>query len=148
MSDHIIEWKTPSGAPATLRGKNSVEDTVSHLEPVHAAVKRKAYALGAEAEAHLAAHHRTGAAHIKVDRHPHAGARTPDWYVYLVDRDPGGSVKGVWRNQQDRSAMSIEFGWTQTRAFGKKMAQPKHHDGLHILGDAIGRAAARYTGPK
>lgn len=142
---HDIEWKTPSGAPAAPRGRNSVEDTVSHLPEVRAAVLGMAMGLGREASAHLAAHHRTGAAHIDVGRHPHAGRRSPDWYVYLKDRDPGGEGR-AGKNKGDRSAMSIEFGWTQTHAFGRKLHPPVHHDGLHILGGVMGRAASRHRG--
>jgi hypothetical protein len=40
----------------------------------------------------------------------------------------------------DRSAMSIEFGWTTKK--GKEVP------GLHILGGAMNRAVARYRGPK
>ncbi len=145
--DHTITWLTPSGAPASDRGRNSVEDTVSHLDAVHAAVRRKADAMAREAQLGLLRHHRTGGARVEVARHPSPGARTPDWYVYLRDADPGGEgVAG--KNKRDRSAMSIEFGWTQTHAFGKKMKKPVHHDGLNILGDVIDRAAARYTGPQ
>jgi hypothetical protein len=42
--------------------------------------------------------------------------------------------------------MSIEFGWTQTHAFGKKLKQPIHHPGLNILGGVMDRAARRYGG--
>jgi hypothetical protein len=136
--EHEIEWFGPD------RGKGSVEDIVSHAGPTRAAVYGKAIGMGREASMNLARHRRTGAAHVTVGRHPHAGARTPDWYVYLKDADPGGAVKGVWRNQADRSAMSIEFGWTQTHVFGEKLAEPIHHDGLHILGWVFERAVSQY----
>jgi len=141
-----IEWLTPSGAPAPLRGKGSVEDTVSHLDAVRSAVYGKALGLGREAAAALGQHHRTGAAHIEVGRHPNAGSSTPDWYVYLKDNDPGGAVFGVYKNQVDRSAMSIEFGWTQTHVFGNKLKKPIPHKGLHILRGVMRRAASRYRG--
>lgn len=141
---HEIEWLSPNGSPSPSSGRFSVEDTISHLEGVKAAILGKAMGMGREASLGLARHRRTGAAHVTVGRHAHAGGRSPDWYVYLKDADPGGAVKGVWRNQADRSAMSIEFGWTQTHAFGKKLAAPIHHDGLHILGWVFERAVSRY----
>jgi len=134
---HDIEWYGPTS------GRGSVEDVVSHLGPTRAAVYGKALGMGREASAALAGHRRTGAAHVTVGRHPHAGRRTPDWYVYLKDADPGGEGM-AGKNRQDRSAMSIEFGWTQTHAFGRKLAEPRHHDGLHILGWAFERAVSRY----
>lgn len=146
---HDIEWLTPEGAPAARRGRKSVEDTVSHLGPVHAAVHRKASSMAFEAAAKLAAHRRKGNAYIELARHENASERTPDWYIYLRDVDPGGGAgEYVFKNRLDRSAMSIEFGWTQTRAFGKKLAAPIHHDGLHILGGVMERAINRYTGPQ
>lgn len=140
---HEIEWKTPSGAPSPSSGRFSVEDTVSHLDATRAAVYGKALGLAREASAKLAGHHRTGAAQVTVSRHPKKGPRTPDWYVFLRDADPGGEGK-AGKNKIDRSAMSIEFGWTQTHAFGKKLKAPIHHDGLHILGWAFERAVSRY----
>jgi hypothetical protein len=144
---HEITWLQPSGAPAPDRGKGSVEDTVSHLTKVKDAVHKKALTIGRDAQAKLAGHRRKGNAHIEVGRHENASADTPDWYVYLKDEDPGGDVNGVWRNQADRSAMSIEYGWTQRKAFGKKLKEPIRHEGLHILGGAMQRAVNRYRGP-
>lgn len=144
MSDHDITWLTPSGNPAAERGPNSVEATVSHLEPVRRAVRMKAYQMAAEASGRLAAHRKTGAAHINVTEAP---PRLLDSWVELRDADPGGEGK-AGKNQADRSAMSIEFGWTQTHAFGKKLKEPIHHDGLHILGGVMNRAAGRYRGPR
>lgn len=141
MSD--IEWLTPSGSPSPTSGRYSVEDTISHLDGVRAAIYGKALGMAREASLGLAAHHRTGAAKVTVSRHPKKGPRTPDWYVYLRDADPGGEGK-AGENTIDRSAMSIEFGWTQTHVFGKKLAAPIHHDGLHILGWVFERAVARY----
>ena len=142
---HDIEWLQPNGAPAPVRGKGSVEDTVSHLGKVTSAVHKKAIAMGMDAEANLAAHHRKGNARVVVERHPRASADTPDWYIILKDADPGGNgIAG--KNKGDRSAMSIEFGWVQRKAFGKKLKAPVPHKGLHILGDAMDRATARYGG--
>jgi len=134
MADHIIEWYGPE------RGRGSVEDVVSHLPPVKSAVREKAMDMGFLAELLLLEHRRTGAAKIRVE---HAPPRKLDSYVYLEDADPGGEGEGDTR---DRSAMSIEFGWTQTHVFGKRLKKPIHHDGLHILGQVMNRAAKRYRG--
>lgn len=141
MGEHDIEWLTPEGAPAKRRGKDSVESTVSHLEGVKLAVDGKAMGMAREASMELLSHRKTGGARVEMGRHPNPGAETPDWYVYLVDMDPGGEGKAG--NRRDRSAMSIEFGWTQTHAFGKKLKRPVHHDGLHILGGVMKRAVRR-----
>jgi hypothetical protein len=141
---HDIEWLTPEGAPAPPNGKGSVEETVSYTWGSWRAVQKKANAMGREASALLAMHHRTGAAHIRVVGAP---PRDLDAWVVLEDHDPGG-VGRAGKNIADRSAMSIEFGWTQTHAFGKRLKVPRHHDGLHILGDVMGRAIARYGGPQ
>lgn len=125
-----IEWYGPN------RGLNSVEDIVSHMPGVRMAVDVKARAMGREAEALLAMHFRTGSAHVDVARHPRPGARTPDWYIYLRDADPGG--EGKPGNRRDRSAMSIEFGWV--RKDGRTVA------GLHILGKVMGRNIQRGWG--
>lgn len=135
MADHSIEWYGPA------RGKGSVEDIVSHMPQVRNAVHEKAMDMGFLAELLLLEHRRTGAAKIRVEGAP---PRKLDSYVYLEDADPGGEGEG--RNMADRSAMSIEFGWTQTHAFGKRLKQPIHHDGLHILGQVMNRAARRYRG--
>jgi hypothetical protein len=131
-----IEWLTPEGAPAPRRGKGSVEDTVSHLPEVKRAVAGKAEGMGREASMLLLAHRKTGAAHIVVTEAP---PHKLDATIELRDPDPGGAGHRLSRvhvggtNEQDRSAMSIEFGWMQTHAFGKKLKHPVHHDGLHIL---------------
>lgn len=141
----------PPGTPAgrivwkhKAKGGRGPESTtgavVSHLPGTRTALHNMAMKMGHEAAMGLALHRRTGAAHIEVEKHD------LDWYVMLTDRDPGGSVYGVWQNQMDRSAMSIEFGWTQTHVFGKKLKQPIHHDGLHILDGVMKRAASRYGG--
>lgn len=113
-----IQWFTP------LRGKGSVEDIVSHMAPVRAAVTGKAMGMAREATTALSRHHLTGAAHINVTLAP---PRTLDVYVELHDRDPGGVGA---RPGKDRSAASIEFGW-------------EGHDGLHILGNVMKRAIGR-----
>jgi hypothetical protein len=125
-----IEWLTPQGAPAPLRGTGSVEDTVSHLPEVRKAIRGKAEGMGREASMLLLAHRREGAAKINVTEAP---PRKLDATIELTDPDPGGKDHTGKRNVGDRSAMSIEFGWTQTHAFGKKLAHPVHHKGLHIL---------------
>lgn len=130
MATGDIEWLTPQGAPAPLRGTGSVEDTVSHLEEVKRAIRGKAEGMGREASLALLAHHKTGAAEIVVTEAP---PRKLDATIELRDPDPGGKNRSGKRNVADRSAMSIEFGWTQTHAFGKKLAHPVHHQGLHIL---------------
>lgn len=133
-----IEWYGPP------RGKGSVEDVVSHLDPVRDAVRNKGEQMGREAEMLLLAHHKTGKARIRVEGAP---PRKLDTYIYLEDEDPGGEGK-AGKNRGDRSAMSIEFGWTQTHVFGKKLAKPIHHDGLHILGQVMKRAGSRYRGSR
>lgn len=142
MSEHEIEWLSPNGSPAPLRGEKSVESTVSHLPETRRAVRIKAYQLAAEASGKLAGHHKTGSAYINVTEAP---PRKLDSWVELKDADPGGKGRGG-KNKRDRSAMSIEFGWTQTHAFGKKLDKPIHHDGLHILGGVMNRAVSRYRG--
>lgn len=139
-----IEWYYPE------RGKGidaSISDIVTHFPGVEAAIKLKANSMASEAWLQLMWHRRTGSAKIEVARHPKAGGRTPDWYVYMRDADPGGEGK-AGKNKYDRSAMSIEFGWTQTHAFGRKLAKPLHHDGLDILGSVMRRSAAKYRGPR
>lgn len=123
-----IEWY------GTARGKDSVESIVSHLDPVRDAVKNKAENMGREASAKLAGHHRKGKAHIVVTPAP---PRKLDAWVELRDQDPGG--KGLaGKNKMDRSAMSIEFGWTTKK--GEEVP------GLDILGSVMRRAVGRYKG--
>jgi hypothetical protein len=144
MADHEIEWYYPEFGQIP---DGSINDIVSHIPGVKTAVHLKANSLASEAWMSLMWHHKTGAAHIEVGRHPKAGARSPDWYVYMRDRDPGGEGIGNAKgNRRDRSAMSIEFGWDQTHVFGRKLKKPIHHDGLNILGGVIARAAARHRG--
>jgi hypothetical protein len=143
LSDHIIEWLTPFGSPAPLRGKLSVEDTVSHLAPVRKAVYDKAFRMAMDASAALAFHRRTGSAHINVTPAP---PRLLDCWVELRDKDPGGKDRTGKPNVADRSAMSIEFGWTQTHAFGKKLKHPVHHDGLHLMRWAMNSHVRRFKG--
>lgn len=130
MADHIIEWYGPE------RGSKSVESYVSHLPGTRSAVMGAAMGMGRDAAANLSAHYRKGNAFIEVEGAP---PRKLDAYVYLRDSDPGGEGKGG-RNRNDRSAMSIEFGWT-TKA-GKEVP------GLHILGGAMRRASSRYRGAR
>jgi hypothetical protein len=141
-----IEWYYPEHGQIP---NGTINDIVSHLPGVEREVKLKANSMASEAWLQLMWHHKTGAAHIEVARHPKASARTPDWYVYMRDRDPGGEgIGNATGNKRDRSAMSIEFGWTQTHVFGRKLKEPIHHDGLHILGSVMDRAAAKYKGPR
>lgn len=126
--DHTIEWYGPT------RGRNSVEATVSHFDGVRQAVFGMAMGMGREAAAALAGHHLRGNAYIEVEGAP---PRTLDSYVYLKDADPGGEGKSG-KNHFDRSAMSIEFGWTTKKG--------KDVKGLHILGNVMKRAASRYRG--
>lgn len=126
--DHIIEWWTPD------RGINSVESIVSHMPGTRAAVMGAAMGIGRDASANLSLHYRKGNAYIEVEGAP---PRKLDAYVYLRDSDPGGEGR-AGRNKADRSAMSIEFGWTTKK--GKEVP------GLHVLGHAMRRAASRYRG--
>lgn len=128
--DHTIEWFVPE------RRKGSVEDIVSHFDGVRNAVHYKALGMGREAAALLSAHRRKGQAFIEVEGAP---PRQLDSYVYLRDADPGGEGK-AGKNRRDRSAMSIEFGWTKKNG--------EHVEGLHILGQVMKRAAGRYRGPR
>lgn len=136
VADGDIEWFYPE------RGKGvdaSINDIISHIPGVERAVHEKANSMASEAWLQLLWHHRTGGAQIEVSQHPRASARTPDWYVYLRDADPGGEGK-AGKNKMDRSAMSIEFGWTSKKG--------KDVDGLNILGSVMARAARKYRGPR
>lgn len=126
--DHIIEWTTPE------RGLNSVEGIVSHMPGTRSAVMGAAMGMARDAAANLSLHYRKGNAHIEVEGAP---PRKLDAYVFLRDADPGGGGKSG-KNRFDRSAMSIEFGWTTKT--GKEVK------GLHILGGAMRRASSRYRG--
>jgi hypothetical protein len=149
LGDFNIEWLTPDGRPATDRGRDSVEDTVSHLGKVEAAVERKAESLKRDAEVHLLLHRRKGNAKVEIGRfEPTPGERTPDWYVYMKDEDPGGINHTGAGDTIYRSVRSIEFGWIQTHAFGRELDAPIPHKGLRILGGAMDRAVARYSGPQ
>lgn len=128
--DHIIDWYGPTS------GKDSVESHVSHMDGTRRAVLGAAMGMGRDAAANLSAHHRRGNAYIEVEGAP---PRKLDAYVYLRDADPGGEGRGG-RNIHDRSAMSIEFGWTTKK--GKEVP------GLHILGHAMRRAASKYRGAR
>ena len=126
--DHIIEWYGPE------RGKNSVEAHVSHMDGTRAAVLGAAMGMARDASANLSLHYRKGNAYIEVEGAP---PRKLDAYVYLRDSDPGGEGR-AGKNRHDRSAMSIEFGWTTKTG--------KDVKGLHILGNAMRRATSRYRG--
>lgn len=146
MTAPIIPPGTPPGVIVwahKARGGRGPESStgavVSHLPGVGRSLADKAHAMGTEAHLRLALHHRTGAAKVEVEKH------ALDWYVKLTDVDPGGEGL-AGRNKGDRSAMSIEFGWTQTHVFGKRLKRPIHHDGLNILGGVMDRAARRYGG--
>lgn len=129
--------------------ESSTGAVVSHLPGVKWELAMTARSMGSEAWLALAFHRKTGAAHIKVEK-----GHQLDWYVRLEDKDPSGEKLGSrlsrvannGTNEKDRSAMSIEFGWHQTHAFGRKLKVPVHHDGLHILDGVMKRAAARHGG--
>lgn len=123
-----IEWYLPE------RGPNGLASHVSHLEGTRKAVHGKALGMAREAAAALAMHHLKGNAHINVTGSPPTKL---DSFVELRDADPGGLGRGG-KNMGDRSAMSIEFGWTTKN--GKEVP------GLHILGNVMNRAAGRYRG--
>jgi hypothetical protein len=127
MAQFPIEWLTPEGAPAPLRGKKSVESTVAHLDGVRNFVHRKAVSMGREAQAKLLQHRHRGHAYVEVIGAPPTEL---DSWVVLRDRmdDPDAPEDG-------RSAMSIEFGWTKRDGTTKV--------GLHILGGVMGRAIQR-----
>jgi hypothetical protein len=133
MSD--FEWYEQFGKD---RGKGSIGDYVAHMDGVRLELQAVAVRAFIRAQMELAVHHRTGTAHVKIE---HAPMHLLDWYVLLTDVDPGG--EGKPGNHQDRSVMSIEFGWHQTRRMAKHKGGARHgqrtfgHDGLHILGKAM-----------
>jgi hypothetical protein len=139
-----IEWYFPESGKGVDK---SINDIVSHMPQVERAIQVAAVKIAIDATARLSAHRHKGKAEVEIARHPNASERTMDWYVYLRDADPGGEGK-AGKNKYDRSAMSIEFGWTQTHAFGRKLAKPIDHPGLNILSDAMNRAASKYRGPR
>lgn len=138
--DHTIDWYHPARGG---RGpESSTGAVVSHLPGVKAAVKEKASSIASDAWVTMLFHRETGAAHIGVIGPP---TLDTDSYVYLRDKDPGGEGIGdAFGRKHKRSGMSIEMGWTQTHAFGHKLAHPIHHDGLHILQNAMDRAVRKY----
>lgn len=119
-----VEWY---GRPT---GRGSLDDTVSHLDGVRNEVKRAAWSLYRHAARLHATHSKTGASAIDIEGAP---PRLLDWYVYLTDVESGDSES----NNPDRSAMSIEFGWTDKNDV--------FHDGLHILGRAMNAAVRRHV---
>ena len=135
-----IDWYHPERGG---RGpESSTGAVVSHLPGVKSEVQDKARSLASAAWLQLSWHRQTGAASIKVIGAP---PRTLDAFVVLHDTDPGGEGK-AGANKHKRSAMSIEMGWTQTQMFGRKLAVPIKHEGLHVLQNAIDQAARRYGG--
>ena len=136
VPDGTIDWYYPEYG----KGKDgSIADIVTHQPGVHKVLQYKAMGMGREAAAALAAHRHRGNAQVEVAKHPNVSSRSPDWYVYLVDADPGGEGK-AGKNKFQRSAMSIEFGWTTKK--GTEVP------GLHILSGVMKRAARKYRGPK
>lgn len=130
MADVEFEWYENYGAD---RGKGSIGDLVSHMPGVRIELRVTATKIYMAAQIELAVHHKhANGAKITMTSPP---IHKLDFYVWLKDMDPGG--EGRETNRQDRSAMSIEFGWTQTHAYGKKLKRKRKHDGLHILGKAM-----------
>lgn len=115
------------------RGRNSVDSLVAHEPGVRLALQHHAVKIFIQAQIELAAHHDTGATRIVLEGAP---PHELDWYVKMVTPDAGGHGVGG-PNMADRAAMSIEHGWTQTHAFGKRLKRPRRHRGLHILGKAM-----------
>jgi hypothetical protein len=139
---HTIDWYHPAHG-----GRGPVSSTgavVSHLPGVKTSVKEAANSMAADAWVTLLFHRQTGAASVNVIGPP---PLETDSYVYLHDTDPGGEgIGNAFGRKHKRSAMSIEMGWTQTHAWGQPLAHPIHHDGLHVLQNAMDRAARRYKG--
>lgn len=140
--NHTIDWYHPARGG---RGpESSTGAVVSHLPGVKVAVKEKASSIASDAWITLFFHRKTGAAHLGVIGAP---PLETDAYVYLRDHDPGGEGIGdAFGRKHKRSAMSIEMGWTQTHVYGEPLAHPIHHEGLHILQNAMDRAIRRYRG--
>ena len=118
------------------RGIRSVDSLAAHEPVVRLAVQRHAMKIFMQAQIELAAHHDTGATRIQLEGAP---PHKLDWYVKMVTPDAGGHGK-AGPNMADRAAMSIEFGWHQTHAFGKRLRRKRHHKGLHVLKNAMARA--------
>lgn len=130
IPDGTIDWYVPES------GRSGLGDIVSNQDGVRQAVQGQAEGMAREAAVLLSAHRHKGNAGINVTGAP---PRQLDAYVELRDMDPGGEgIAG--KNKMDRSAMSIEFGWTTKT--GKEVP------GLHILGTVMKRAARKYRGPK
>lgn len=127
-----FQWIPPYGKD---RGAGSIGDLVSHMDGVRFELQSTAVKIFTAAQAELLVHRRTGEARIRIEGAP---PHKLDWYVLLEVPDKGGIPHGP--NVADRTAMAIEFGWTQTHAFGKKLRNPVKHEGLHILRNAMGRA--------
>lgn len=126
-----IEWYEPYRS--NERGPKSLDAMVAHMKGVRLELETTAHKIALYANMELAVHHKTGSAHISIEGSP---PHKLDIHVLLKDTDPGGEGK-AGANRADRSAMSIEFGWTQTHAFGRRLKKPIRHDGLHILRNAM-----------
>lgn len=124
MKTGVVEWYGPE------HGKGSLDDTVSHLPGVRAAVKSGAMKIYRHAYSLHATHSKTGASAIDIEGSP---PRDLDWYVYLTDVESGDSES----SNPDRSAMSIEFGWTDRGG--------EYHEGLHILKRAMDSAVRKHV---
>lgn len=138
--NHTIDWYHPARGG---RGpESSTGAVVSHLPGVKSAVKEKASSVASDAWITLYFHRKTGVASIKVVGPPRLHT---DSYVVLHDVDPGGEGIGdAYGRKHKRSAMSIEMGWNQTHVYGRELDKPIHHEGLHILQNAMNRAIRRY----
>lgn len=103
---------------ARVNLRNDLEEVVAHLPGVTAAVHKEGAEIGTRAEGLLAAHRRTGAAHIEVDH------SATDSFVSLVDGTPQRSGA--------LPAVAIEYGHTAPDG--------THVAGLYIITKASGFA--------
>lgn len=104
---------------ARVNLRNDLDEIVAKLPGVMASVDSEAGEIGGRANALLAAHRRTGAAHIDVDT---AGV---DATVSLVDNTPQDSGA--------LPAVAIEYGHTDKRT-------GEHVEGLYVITKAAGFA--------
>lgn len=134
----MAEWLGfiyPSGAERPLKGSGSVEDEVSHLPAVKAALKAAAHPLAARAQSNLSLHRDTGSAKVIIVSPPRTKL---DWHVAIVDPTPADGVADRTDNE-NKSAISIELGhWVKTKT-GRKWV-----DGIHALGNAVDSRVAKY----
>lgn len=127
-----VEWYGPE------HGRGSLDDTVSHLPGVRKSIEQGARKIYRHAQLLHSAHSKTGDSKIELEGSP---PHLLDWYVLLTDVERGNWGEGGDDDEgapsnPDRSAMSIEFGWTD-----------KHgnvHEGLHILGRAMNAAVRKH----